>query len=546
MTTLFLLLTLIAQAAQHTDHGAVPGAGPPKLPAKLMDGMGKSDFPITTTSPEAQAFFNQGVSQLYGFWFEEAERSFLQTAQLDPNAGMAYWGIAMSAAGDFRPEYQTFLSPNARVPLIPVPGTGYARARDAIMKARELKPKLSERERLYIDAIAARHNPRAQSPDDDYVAAMRKVVAVFPDDPDAKSILALAIENGFDGATRKPRRGTEESIALLNDVLAKHPDHVGALHFLIHALEDSGLAQDALSAAEKYPLLVSGIPHALHMPGHIYIQTGRFDDAVRAFEIADQRERQYMNADPQYPRGHFLHNQQFLIYALGEAGRFKAAVEKSRTLMTLPETAAERSGMAPSPYLVGWFSLMRTLVRFEKWNDILDSKVFPPHEKPRERVWYHWAQGLAHVGQGNRDAATESLRQMETAFNEFKRTIDPVPRYFYVARMELEATVENDFAALQHAANEQADMPYTEPPPYPRPVLEAVGRAALQARNFHDAENAYRSLLEREPGSGFALAGLYEALAGQGKSAEAASTAADFQKAWPSADPDLKSLPKKF
>jgi tetratricopeptide (TPR) repeat protein len=546
MTTLLLLLALLLLPQQHSDHGVAPAAGQPRLPAKLLDGMGKSNLSITTNSAQAQEFFNQGVSQLYGFWFEEAERSFLQAAKLDPNAGMAYWGIAMSAAGDFRPQYQNFLLANVRAPLTVPPGSPLARAREATVKALELAPKLSERERLYIETVAALHNPRAQSPNDDYIATLRKLVTAFPDDLDAKSILALAVENGYDGATRMPRRGTEESIALLREVLARNPDHVGALHFLIHAVEDSGHAQEALAAAEKYPLLVSRIPHALHMPGHIYIQIGRFDDAVRAFENADDLERKYMKADPQYPRGHFLHNQQFLIYALGEAGRFQAAVEKSRSLMTLRETPSERSGMAPSPYLVGWFSLMRTLVRFERWKDILDAKVFPSHEKPRELVWYNWAQGLAHIGQGDRTAARESLNRMEAAFDQFKRTVNPVPRQFYVARMELQSAVENDFSGLQHAADEEIDMPYTEPPAYPRPVLQAVGRNALRADNFHDAENAYRALLDREPSSGFALQGLYEALARQGKTAEAQATAATFEKAWPSADPDIKVFPRKF
>jgi hypothetical protein len=163
---------------------------------------------------------------------------------------------------------------------------------------------------------------------------------------------------------------------------------------------------------------------------------------------------------------------------------------------------------------------------------------------PRELVWYHWAQGLAHVGQGDRDAGRESLGRMESAFDQLKRMVNPVPRQFYIARMELEAAVNNDFAALQNAADEQLDMPYTEPPVYPRPVPEAVGRAALRARNFRDAESVYRHLLERDPDSGFALAGLHQALAGQGKSAEAESTAAEFHKAWPSADAEVKVLPR--
>src|SRR5436190_13829066 len=156
-------LALLFFPLQQPDHCAVPSNGSPSLPAKLMEGMGKSDFPISTASPEAQAFFNQGISQLYAFWFGEAERSFMQAAAIDPSAGMAYWGIAMSAPGDFKPAYQNMLNPTRQVPLVPAPGTGDFRAREAISKARDLRNKLTERERFYIDAITARRHPRARN-----------------------------------------------------------------------------------------------------------------------------------------------------------------------------------------------------------------------------------------------------------------------------------------------------------------------------------------------------------------------------------------------
>src|SRR5438128_9821868 len=179
MRSALALAFLLFLSQQQTDHCAVPSNGGPSLPAKLMDGMGKSDFPITTTSAEAQAFFNQGVSQLYAFWFGEAERSFMQAAAIDPSAGMAYWGIAMSATGDFKPGYQNMLNPVRAVPLVPVPGSGDYRAREALTKARDLRDKLTERERLYIDAAIARRNPRARSPEADYVSAMRKLTAAY-------------------------------------------------------------------------------------------------------------------------------------------------------------------------------------------------------------------------------------------------------------------------------------------------------------------------------------------------------------------------------
>jgi tetratricopeptide (TPR) repeat protein len=157
-------------------------------------------------------------------------------------------------------------------------------------------------------------------------------------------------------------------------------------------------------------------------------------------------------------------------------------------------------------------------------------------------LWYYWAQGLAQSARNNPDGARISLRLMDAALERIKQIADPVPRQFYVARMELQAEVDNNFADLQKSAVEQADMLYTEPPPYPRPILENVGRLALQMRNFPAAESAYRELLSREPGNGRALLGLSRALTGLGKTAEAESAASEFRKAWAKADPEFRSL----
>jgi tetratricopeptide (TPR) repeat protein len=535
----FSALTITVAIQQ--DHCSAPAAQAPALPAKLLDGMGSSDFKITSKSPEAQRFFNQGISQLYAFWFHEAERSFMQAAALDPEAAMAHWGIALSAAGDFRPAYQSFLNPNARVPVLPSAGSGYARARDAITRARSLKAKVTERERLYIDAMTARHNPRSRRPDDDYVVEMRRLTAAFPEDADARAILALALAAGYEPQSRQPRQQTQESIRLLTEVLRTNPDHVGALHFLMHALEDSGRAREAWTAAERYPALVSAVPHALHMPGHIFVQTGRFEDALRAFEIAAAKERSYKAADSAYPIDHYLHNEHFLIYTLNSLGKLRGAMDESSRLMSVAETPQEREAPdGTSSYRAGWFGLMRTLVRFERWDDILDGRTLPLYRKPREEIWYHWAQGLAHAAKRDTAAARASLARLDEAFERFKRMADPVPRQFFVARMELQARVDNSLTGLQQAAAEERDMLYTEPPPYPRPIREALGQLALQSMQFGTAETAYRALLEREPAGGIALLGLSRALSGLGRTAEAATAAAEFRKAWAGADPELR------
>ena len=264
---------------------------------------------------------------------------------------------------------------------------------------------------------------------------MRKLSSAYPNDMNAKAILALALDRGYETVTKKPRDGTEESIALLKAILGKEPDHVGAHHFLIHAYEDSPQAREAWKSSETYPKLVPNIPHALHMPGHIYVQTGRSEDALKAFEAAGANERHYMDADPHYPHDHYFHNQQYLIYTLGALGRYADAINESRKLMAVPENPGERGALdGTSSYRIGWFSLMRTLVRFEKWDEILDGKTLPFQNQPPELLWYHWARGLAYASTSNLAAAGKSLQMME-AFN-------PVPPQFRIAQDELAGYID--------------------------------------------------------------------------------------------------------
>ena len=495
--------------------------------------MGKTEFPVTTASAGAQAFINQGVSQLHAFWFLEAERSFMQAAAIDPQSAMAYWGIAMAATGYYRPAYQSFINPSRTVPLIPVPGSGAARAREAILKADALTANITERERLYIDAVKARNNPRSRDPEVDYVASLRRLAASAPGDLEAKVFLALALQTGYEQGTRKPRSGAEESLTLLKEVIAKAPEHPGAHHFLMHGFEDSGRAQEAWDSARIYPSLVPNIPHALHMPGHVYAQSGRFADAVSSFESAGRKEKSYMDADALYPNDHYLHNQQFLIYVLASSGQYRRALEESRALMAIPENPRQRAAIqASSPYRTGWFGLMRVLVRFEKWDEILDGATLPVYDKPMENAWYHWARGIAFASKGNMAGAAEELRGLEATIREIRRYTDPIPHQLYVARAELES--------LARAATIEEELLYTEPPVYPRPVLERTGRVALTEKKFAEAEQLYRRLLAKEPGSGRALWGLAQALRGQRKNAEADATMRDFERAWANADEPIK------
>ncbi|PYS03437.1 MAG: hypothetical protein DMG12_12235 [Acidobacteria bacterium] len=510
----------------------------PSAAVRLMDGMGRVDFAITTNSKEAQAFFNQGVAQLYGFWFVEAERSFLQAAKLDPGAAMAYWGIAMAAPGTFLPMYQLGLTPNPRLPAVAPPNSPESRARGAIVKAQTLRNSITPRERLYIEAVASRHNPQLRDPDAAYIAAMRGLVESFPDDLEAKSMLALALENGYDASTKSPKDGTAESLKLLRQVLAKKPDHVGASHFWIHALEGSKNLRDALPIANRYAALAPNIPHVLHMPGHVYAQIGMFDEAVKAFLATAAKEREYMSADPQYSKLSYVHNEILLLHVFGSQGRYRDAMSHIADLMSAKENPAERE-TAVFFYRVGWFALMKTLVRFEKWHEILDGKTLPILGQPPESIWYHWAQGIAYASTSNVAGARNSLRLMEQLIQSLGGSTNAIPQQFQIARSELEAyidantgNVKKGLDGLDRSARLESELPYTDPTVYPRPVLELLGRTALNAHDFKTAESAYRRALENEPGSGRALWGLAKAFEGLGKNDDAEKMLKEFRQVW--------------
>ncbi len=530
------------QSAPAMHHPATVSPTAPSGSIRLMDGMGKVDFPITTSSKDAQAFFNQGVAQLYGFWFSEAERSFTEASRLDPRAAMPYWGIAMAAPGMFVPMYQLVLTPN-RLTATARPNSPEARAREAIANARALRDSITPRERLYIDAVAALHNPQLQDPDAAYIAAMRKVIESAPDDMEAKSILALALENGYDGVTRAPKSGTSESLKLLRDVLARDPNHPGATHFLIHGLEGSKNLRDALPLANRYAAMAPNIPHVLHMPGHVYAQIGMLDEAVKSFLAAASKEREYMAADPRYSKLSYVHNEILLLHVLGSQGNYQDAIARIADLMSAKENAGDRA-LAEFSYRIGWFALMKTLVRLEKWNEILDGRTLPFYDQPVETLWYHWARGLAYASTANATEARNSLQMMEQLLQSLERVVNPIPQQFQIARAELVAyidaktgNVKNGLDGLNRAATAESRLPYTDPTIYPRPVLELLGKTALTARDFRTAESAYRRLLENEPGNGRALWGLAKIFEAAGKKEDAEKMLAEFRRVWRGEEP---------
>src|SRR5262245_35992332 len=554
-----IALPAVSQTKPEADLCAVVPGAQPLLPAKLMEGQGVTNMPVTTKSEDARKFFNQGVSQVHSFWFLESERSFLQAATLDPDMAMAYWGIAVSASADHRPAFQHLRDPldggraagggdatSSAAVARDINGAALSpavRAKEAIDKAMSLRDKVTDRERLYIEAEAARRDTSSKNRDADHIAGLRKLVAAYPDDLEARSILGLALLDGFDSATRAPRKNTMEGIAMLEAVVAKDDDNFGAHHYLIHGWEGSTTPERAWHACKRYPELVPNIPHALHMPGHIYAQSDRIDDAVKSFSDAADNERTWLAADTLYPNGHHGHNVHFLIHALNLDGRYQDSMKQVAHLMNdFKETPREKRGNSQRvTYRQGYYSLVKTLVRFERWDAILDGKTIPVYDRPEQNAWRAWAQGLAYAATGRKSEAKAALAELTAILPKLEASRRPLG----VAQTELEATIaaysgdrKKSRYLFRKAADVEAGLLYTEPPAYPRPVVEGWGRAALRLKDWKSAEIAYREALSREPGGGRAMFGLADALVGLGRRADAEKTRAEARKAWARADAD--------
>jgi tetratricopeptide (TPR) repeat protein len=531
MTKLLVGVLAIASAFGQTktpDLCVPPPSGTaPVLPAHLMTGQGTEyvHLKITTSSAEAQKFFDQGLAQLHSFWATEAERSFLQAASLDPDAPMPWWGIAMVASGDYRPRHQLENNANPRTPAA-------GRALDAAKKAvalSEVPGKASDLEKMYIASIAARRMPPSgKSADDAYVEGLRAISAKYPKEVESRLFLSLHLMRGFELPDRAPRADSMESVAILRQLLIDAPDHPGVHHYIIHGFEGSSFAKDAWPSCKRYAELVPNIPHALHMPGHIYSQTGKLDLAEKYFGMAAQNELGYIKADSLYGTGHHGHNTHYLSTAFAFDGQYDKAEQVARSLLEFKENPRELAAVdnAFTAHRQGWFALMRAMVLSQNWDEILDGHSLPVYDRPREQAWRHWAMGLAEAGKGDAAAAAEQARLMDESLKAYDEQVKrKAPAELVVARQELEAHVlgaqkKTDAAikAFKSASAAQRKLRYSEPPYYPRPVNEALGEFAARAGKTTEAQTAFQTALQDLPGSARSMKGLAAVEKHDGKS----------------------------
>ena len=542
VTALALLASALFAAtpslAQH-DHDMLTGHASGSPP--LYPDLGSWTRKVTAT-PGAQKFFDQGLRLYYGFNHAEAIKAFLEAARIDSNCAMAWWGVA-AAAG-----------PNINLPM---DDAGAKIAIGAITRAQLLASRASAVDQAWIAAMATRYSPDAKasraSLDSAYCNAMRKLSQRYPDDADAGALFAESILDlnpwnqwAHDG---KPNPGTLEAVAALEAVMKRYPEHPGANHFYIHAVEASDDPSRALGAAKRLETLVPGAGHLVHMPSHIYARTGRYADALERNKIAVAVDEKYIaEQKPEgiYPLMYYNHNIQFIWFSAMMEGRSEEALAAARKMAG--NVPAELIAQMSMLEFVPPYPIM-TLVRFGRWEQTLQEPLPPVSERYASGM-FHYARGVADAAMNKFDnarAELDSVRAMAASVpSDMQVSINFAAPLLRVATQALAGEIasrngqpDDGVRWLSLAVAAEDSLHYDEPPTWCYPVRHALGAAMLRAGRAKEAEAVYREDLRRHPENGWSLAGLVQALKQQGRKAAATAAEARCRRAWAHADIQL-------
>jgi tetratricopeptide (TPR) repeat protein len=510
----------------------------------LYEGLGNHSHRITTRSPAAQQYFDQGLRLLYGFNHGAAIRSFQEAARFDPTCAMAHWGIALASG------------PHINFPLVPPPAAELAWRELGLAQQHAAGATAVERD--LIAALAVRYaNPQ---PDDRgpldraYADAMRKVWQAHPDDADVGALFAEAMMDlrPWDQWTPdgQPQPGTDEILATLDAVLKRDLQHPFANHLYIHAVEASAHPERALAAAERLADLQPGLAHNVHMPSHIYIRVGRWQEAIDAnlkAVAADRAHRAVAGPPHGFLLVYIAHNEHMLAYAAMMTGQRTLALEHIKAMVAgMPEDFLKEYGaesFAAMPYEV--------LVRFGRWDEIL-AEPEPPDWMPFTRAMRHAARAIALAAKGDPKAAraeqalftaeAEHVPADEIAGNNTSRQVLTVAVPMVEGEiLYREGRVEEGLAQLRAAVKAEDALRYDEPPGWLLPVRHSLGATLMQERRYAEAEQVYRDDLRYLPNNGWSLFGLAEALRYQRKHAEAEPVEKQFKQAWAKAEVELHS-----
>jgi tetratricopeptide (TPR) repeat protein len=536
--SIFILLLASSAFAQHQNH-------PPshdEKEAKLFTGLSDLQHPVSTKNAEAQKYFNQGLALLYAFNHDEAARSFQHAAELDANLAMAYWGIALANGANYN--------------LGPLPDREKA-AYEAIQKALALKSKAAENEQDYINALAKRYSPDPKADFQklgvDYKNAMSELVKKYPDDLDLATLYAESCMNlrpwklyTKDG---KPEDGTEEIVATLESVLKRNPNHIGANHYYIHAVEASNTPERGLASAYRLKTLAPAAGHLVHMPAHIHMRIGDYENAAAANAQGAEADRAYIKArGPEgfYPLMYYNHNVHFFTIARAFEGNFadakKGADEIVKFAMPMVKEMAMLDAFTPTDTLI--------LVRFHKWDEILKQPE-PDKSIPYTHAIWQFAQGCAYTAKGK-------LSDAEGALNRLRAKIKDLPKDASLGlnnTADVLKVAENLLAgkiALAKKDNQSAfeyfragiiaedALNYTEPADWYIPVRESLGSALMMNKDYAEAEKVFRADLAKNPRNGRSLFGLLESLKAQNKTIAAQFIQKELETAWKNADTKLR------
>jgi tetratricopeptide (TPR) repeat protein len=510
--------------------------------ARLYDGLGTFHRTITTSVPQAQQYFDQGMRFLYAFNHDEATRSFAEAARLDPGCAICFWGVALT------------VGPNYNLPAVVEPRTQVAW--QALQQAQAQAAHASPVEQALIGALGARY-PSAKPPTAEasgavveaYAQAMRAVAARFPDDLDVQ---VLCAEAGMSvhawklwDAQGTPAAGTLEIQSRLESVLKRDPSHPGANHYYVHVVEASPDPAKGVAAAERLRGMMPAAGHLEHMPAHIMQRVGRYEDAAEANRLGAAADKAYFasTAAPDYYAMYLAHNYSFLAFSTAMEGR------KAETLAAVQEV----NDAIPLPMLLamgdsGWNLSQQyaALVRFGLWDEMIAIQA-PAQNAPGLTAAYLFSRGVSLAARGQLDEARKSLAALDAlaaaapadAVGGFNTLKDLVAVASPVLGARIAASEGHDAEAvklLEQAVAAEDRLAYNEPSDWFFPVRHLLGAELLIAGRPREAEQVYRADLKRNPDNGWALYGLQTALARQGRTAEAARVRHQQQLAWKHAD----------
>lgn len=519
---------------------SAPAAGPgivPLLPAAERGGI---HWPVTTSSSEAQDYFDQGLMFCYGFDHEEAIRAFQAALHADSSCAMAAWGVAWASG------------PNINIPFM---DESQARtAAEYVRRAADGAGRVKPVEAALIGALTKRYAwpaPADRQPlDRAFAGAMRDVYKRFPQDPTVAAVFAEALMDLRPWDLWTPQGGmrpeTPEIIAVLEALRAAHPDHAGAMHLTIHTLEASPHPERALAAANALRGRVPASGHLVHMPSHIDIRLGRYAEAIEAnLRGAGIDRERVRRTGPGVPYAVYrAHNFHFIAYAAMFDGRQALAMQAARDLRR--EVPVEIVRIVPDFLDAFWAMPYHVQARFGAWDDIL-AEPAPPADLLVTTTFWRYARGLALAARGDvalaaaeRDSFEQALAKVSESAaigNNTARKVLEIGRSMLTGELEYRrGNHDAAFTALRAAVAADDSLRYDEPWGWPQPVRHALGALLLEQGRMQEAEAVYRTDLERHPGNGWALQGLAECLRRAGRTGEANQVAAQFAAAWVRSD----------